>query len=440
MKLRNLCLIMLLLIFNSCRKSDYLLEEKEIEYTDNGSGTGTVTWTNNKIWYIKGFVFVNDGQTLTIEPGTVIKFRKGQGSVASALIVARGGKIIAEGTKELPIIFTSEDDDLEGSLGIHDKGLWGGLIILGNAPINSPSGEAYIEGIPLSEPRIVFGGSDPEDNSGILKYVSIRHGGTEISDDNEINGLTLGGIGNKTTIEYIEVIANADDGVEFFGGTVNTKYMISAFNGDDAFDYDLGYQGMNQFWLGIQDDISGDHMIEADGGKELINSRPFSTPYIYNASFIAKSSPQLKIASFRSNAGGFIHNSIFVNFKHGVLLSYENGLTDSYSQWNNDYIKIENNIVYNVKNNISADIFQLSGNNPPAEEISNWSNYFSEGNNQIQDLGININQFLPQAPSSENLSPFPEEGAGFFEAVSYKGAFGTYLWTEGWPLLSKVEL
>ncbi|MGC9355864.1 MAG: hypothetical protein ACP5D9_18600, partial [Mariniphaga sp.] len=161
------------LIFTGCRKSDYLMEGNTEFFRDDGSGTGTVTWTKENEVLLEGFVFVNDGQVLTIEAGTVVRFRGGQAENASALIVARGGKIIAEGTKEEPIIFTSEHDDLQGSVAKDERGLWGGLIILGNAPVNLREGEARVEGIPFFESRGIFGGSDEDDDSGVLRYVSI---------------------------------------------------------------------------------------------------------------------------------------------------------------------------------------------------------------------------------------------------------------------------
>ena len=172
----------------------------------------------------------------------------GSGAEASALIVARGGKINAVGTQENPIIFTFEQDALDGSTPYNTKGQWGGVIILGNAQLNSSPGETQIEGIPDTESRGLYGGNDDLDNSGTMTYVSIRHGGTDIGAGNEINGLTLGGVGSQTTLEYIEVIANADDGVEFFGGTASIKYVLTAFCGDDSFDYDEGWRGYGQFW------------------------------------------------------------------------------------------------------------------------------------------------------------------------------------------------
>ena len=186
-------ILAIIFVISGCRKGSTPIVITE-SITDNGGGTGTVTWTKDKTYIIEGFVFVNEGQTLTIEPGTVVYGRTGQGENASALIVARDGKIIAEGTPDEPIIFTVEGDDLLGSVPVNAKGLWGGLIILGRAKLNTPSGEANIEGIPLSEDRGIYGGLLDDDDSGILRYVSIRHGGTNIGEGNEINGLTLGGV------------------------------------------------------------------------------------------------------------------------------------------------------------------------------------------------------------------------------------------------------
>ena len=194
----------------------------------------------------------------------------------SALIITRGAKINAEGTRDEPIIFTAELDDLSTTtdLTATTNLLWGGVIILGRAPIgeniNNPA-ENYptdiVEGIPSDEIRIRYGGTDAMDDSGILRYVSIRHGGSILGGDNEINGLTLGGVGAGTTIDYVEVFANKDDGFEFFGGTVNATHIVSAFVGDEAFDFDESWNGHVQFAFAIQQDADpeiGDHAIEYD--------------------------------------------------------------------------------------------------------------------------------------------------------------------------------
>ncbi len=218
--------------------------------TKSGSLTSDETWTSENIYILDGKVVVSEGTTLTIEPGTIIKGAEGQESLASALVVDQGAKLMAEGTAEAPIIFTSVLDGIEpgqtkGTLSSSDVGLWGGVIILGKAPIsvNGDVQTAQIEGIPATESYGQYGGSDPTDNSGTIKYISIRHGGITIGADNEINGLTLGGVGSGTTIDYVEVVANQDDGIEWFGGTVNVTNALVWSQGDDGFDADQAWSG-----------------------------------------------------------------------------------------------------------------------------------------------------------------------------------------------------
>lgn len=240
--------------------------------------TENSTWTSDNVYILGGRITVTDGATLTIEAGTIVKGEAGTGANATALLVARGGKLMAEGTEENPIIFTSVADELmpadiaAGNFGSPNldpdiNGLWGGVIILGKAPISASNetadlSEIQIEGIPTSDQNGLYGGNEPEDNSGVLKYISIRHGGTNIGAGNEINGLTLGGVGTGTIIENIEVVANQDDGIEWFGGTVNVKNAVIWNVGDDAVDTD-------QSWSGVLDNFvifaPADHNFELDG-------------------------------------------------------------------------------------------------------------------------------------------------------------------------------
>ena len=184
-------------------------------------------------------VFVNPGATLTIKPGATIKAQWDEDTepAAPALVIERGAKIMADGTKDEPITFTTTSRTLPM------RGTWGGVIVLGNAPISTEGGENFVEGL---EAGGAYGGDDPEDDSGVLRYVRIWYGGAVIGQDNEINGLTLAGVGNGTTVEFIEVAFNLDDGIELFGGTVNLKYISVLFCGDDAIDTDEGYQGKIQ--------------------------------------------------------------------------------------------------------------------------------------------------------------------------------------------------
>ncbi len=304
-----------------------------------------INWTNNNTYVLDGFVFVNDGVTLNIEAGTIIQGKPGEGSDASALVVARGGKIEAVGSASQPIIFTYEGDNGGSSASL--RGQWGGLIILGKASLNSSPGESAIEGLPTSETRGLYGGTNDADNSGILKYVSIRHGGTNIGADNEINGLTLGGVGSGTTIEYVEIIGNQDDGIEWFGGTVSAKYLIAAYCADDALDYDEGYRGGNQFVIVHQDPNDADRGGEHDGGTDPETGIPFATPVFVNVTSIGV--PGSRAITFRDNAGGEYHNSIFTGYSKGIDIEDLRGSQqDSYKQWVDGNLKLTNNVFHNI--------------------------------------------------------------------------------------------
>lgn len=224
-----------------------------------GNITSDATWVTGKTYILGGRIAVEDGATLTIEAGTVIKGEAGTGVNATALLIARGAKLNAEGTASLPIIFTSIADEItpeqvasgdfaSPNLGADVNGLWGGLIVLGRARISASTDtdeltEVQIEGIPTSDTNGLYGGSDDADNSGTISYISIRHGGSNIGEGNEINGLTLGGVGTGTSISNVEVVGNQDDGIEWFGGTVDVTNAVVWNAGDDAIDTDQAWAG-----------------------------------------------------------------------------------------------------------------------------------------------------------------------------------------------------
>lgn len=429
-------LLTLMLIAGSCRKSDFYLEPSAISYQDYGQGTGTVTWKKDKAHLVEGLIFVNDGQTLTIEPGTVVRFRAGQGENASALVVARGGRIIARGTPAEPIIFTAESDDLKGSLSRNTRGLWGGLIILGNAPVNLRGNEGYVEGIPMAEPRGYYGGFDPNDNSGVLKYISIRHGGTNIGEGNEINGLTLAGVGRGTEIDYVEVISNADDGVELFGGTVNLRHMVVSGCSDDAFDYDLGWSGYGQFWLAVQNNYVGDNLVEASGGINPVEGLPNSLPVIFNATMIGNGKTGAGYCiKFDRNAGGVFANSVFLHNNHGISVEATDLAHDSYTQWQTGKLGFFNNVFFDVADSTPGTIFELSGIYTETQR-QGWIGHFAHGNNEILDPRIDYanGYYFPEDEIEGNMAVAP---ASWFQIVDFKGAFGESNWIEGWTLLGQ---
>jgi len=230
---------------------------KAVEPTEiivSSNVTADATWETGKTYILAGRIAVVDGVTLTIEPGTLVKGQAGTGANATALLIARGGKLMAEGTAELPIIFTSVSDEItpediaagdfsSPNLDPVTNGLWGGLLVLGKATISASAAEVQIEGIPTSDANGLYGGTVDDDNSGVLKYISIRHGGADIGAGNEINGLSLGGVGSGTTIDHIEVVSNQDDGIEWFGGTVNVTNVVVWNVGDDGIDTDQSWSG-----------------------------------------------------------------------------------------------------------------------------------------------------------------------------------------------------
>lgn len=238
------------------------------KYTITENITANTTWESGKTYTLGGRISVVDGVTLTIEPGVVIKGEAGTGANATALLIARGGTLMAEGTAAQPIIFTSVADKIEpGQIASPNldpdlNGLWGGLIVLGNAPISADAASVQIEGIPPSDQNGLYGGDIANDNSGMIKYVSIRHGGANIGEGNEINGLTLGGVGSETIIENVEIVSNQDDGIEWFGGTVNVKNAIVWNTGDDAIDTDQSWAGTLDNFIVIN---PGDECFELDG-------------------------------------------------------------------------------------------------------------------------------------------------------------------------------
>ncbi|MCD6202218.1 MAG: hypothetical protein J7K46_10480 [Bacteroidales bacterium] len=438
-------------LFQRCKKenvstikdpdaTEYIVEDNRVTVRDHGLGTGTITWTSDKIWILDHLVFVNEGQTLTIETGTVIKGKSGQENDASALVVARGGRLIAVGTRENPIIFTAEADDLNGNIPLNQRGLWGGVILLGKAKLNSSPGETAIEGIPTTEPRGLYGGNDDNDNSGILKYVSIRHGGTDIGEGNEINGLTLGGVGSKTIIEYIEIIANKDDGVEIFGGRPGLKHILVSFCGDDGLDYDEGCRARIQFYTVIQDPDAGDRLGEHDGGTDPETGEPYAIPYIYNATFIGRGTGAGKrVITFRDNAGGHYYNSLFANQVKGIDVELLAANYDSYKQLSDNNLSVEHCLFQNIADGTAAGIFRISAGSgvfptDSAAAAKIWAEKFNVWKNTITDkVLVSRNNPIPPAGTAQNgIEPTDP----WFDKVTWQGAFkpGGENWAAGWTL------
>ncbi|MBN1465991.1 T9SS C-terminal target domain-containing protein, partial [candidate division KSB1 bacterium] len=391
----------------------------------------TIYWTADKTYLLEGRVFVDAGAVLNIQAGTVIKGKPGQGKNASALIVARGGKIYAEGTPTRPIIFTAESDDLNNPLvpAANEVGLWGGLIILGKARINQPAGETNIEGIPTTEPRGMYGGQDDDDCSGVLRYVSIRHGGTEIGEGNEINGLTLGGVGRGTVISHVEVWSNKDDGFEWFGGTVNCDHLVAAFCKDDAIDIDEGFRGKLQFIFAIQADSTGDHLGEHDGAPaDFVAQEPKAYPVIYNATYLGagvNGSAGQRIFRLRENFGGEYKNCIFGDYPGNGVTIEDKLEPDARDRLESGELLLQNNIWFNLASNdinvigeeawTAAYLADASNGNTVEDPLLN-------GISRAQDNGLDPRP-RTDGPAYKNLAAYPDDD--FFVKANYKGAFGS---------------
>jgi hypothetical protein len=309
---------------------------KEI-VTIKGVLSGNVTWTKSKIYKISGFVRVGGDTTsataagvatgiLTIEPGTVII---GERSTKGTLIIQRGSKLIANGTAAEPIVFTSER-----GVGEREAGDWGGLVICGKAKNNLPGGSAQLEG----SYKGWHGGSDDADNSGSLKYVRVEYAGVPINPNQEINSFTFGSVGNGTTMEYLQASYGGDDAYEWFGGTVNAKYLVSYRTLDDDFDMDNGYRGNIQFAValrgGTSADQSGSNGFEVDNDGQGTANEPFTSPTLANVSLIgAKQSQETFISTLfqngmhlRRNNKIKVYNTFVTGFPNGV---YIDGATTS---------------------------------------------------------------------------------------------------------------
>lgn len=448
---QRLVTTLLLLIFLSPRA----WAQNEITVT-NADIQGDVVWTSDNVYLMDGYIYVEDGETLTIEPGTVIKGTADPttGDQETALIVARGGQIFAEGTPSEPIIFTAEDDDVTDSddLTLDDRGSWGGVLILGRAGINVGGGENFIEGLPTTGDNAAnnrYGGDDDDDDSGVFRYVSIRYGGAIFGQDNEINGLTMGAVGRGTTIEYVEVFANQDDGFEWFGGTVNTKYLVAAFCGDDMFDYDEGFRGRGQFWFGIHGSDDAGSGGEHDGGTDPETGQPYAIPVIFNATYIGSGAGSLRSSNdfalnLRDNAGGKYYNSIFTDFAGaGVAIEDLGSGEDSRGRLEAGDLVLSHNIWFGFGdvNGIGlddySDIFvdQFAAD---AFADDNWLDVDPELRSISREAVMELDpRPIEGSPALTNETQAPPAD-GFFVDAEYIGAFGNELWIDEWTLLSQA--
>lgn len=415
---------------------------------------------NTKIYGLKGYVYVNEGGVLEIEPGTIIV--GDEPGTNSALIINRGGKIIAEGTRKDPIVFTSR-----ASAGQRNRGDWGGVIICGKAKTNHPGGQAAIEGgiaDGTTGGKGWFGGTDDNDNSGILKYVRIEFAGIAVSPNNELNGLTLGAVGRGTTIQYVQVSYGNDDSFEWFGGCVNAKYLVSIGTLDDDFDTDNGFSGNIQFGLAQRfrtiADVSTSQTFESDNDAQASYNKPMTSAIFSNITGIGpiqdtswtqgmgekQFNPRFGAAvHIRRNSRQSIQNSVFIGWPRGIDISQVPTMIAAAG----DSIKILNNSWFGIK----GATLTLAGGTPPTGITPEWLLQKKFGNvveKSTPDLAMIQNPFIygPDFnPALIETSPLREgasfEGLittdGFFQPVSFRGAFGIERWDLGWTEYDPVN-
>jgi len=398
-----------------------------------GSYERNITLTGGT-YTIRGYVYFTSGTKLTIPRGTILKSDVSQ---KGALIIERGAQIEAIGTAQEPIVFTSGKP-----AGQRQRGDWGGIILLGNAPTNRPLSPA-----PLIEGGVDrrYGGTNAADNSGTLRYVRIEWAGIAAEPGSEINGLTTGGVGSGTTLEYIQISYGNDDAFEFFGGTHNAKYLVSYATSDDDLDFDFGYTGRIQFAVvqrrpEIADTDAGNG-VEADNDGSGSSATPFTRPILSNITWIGpngdpNTQANINVANrWRRNVRFEVHNSIMMGFPRGGF-----GLegTATATEYNNDNSKFANNLVHAVQDPYrtidaaAAGVITSAQIRAKAEAAGSVT--YTNANDIMLTAPFNWEapNYLPMTGSPALAGAVFTGLDPFFTVVPFRGAFGTTNWTSGW--------
>jgi hypothetical protein len=471
-------------LFDSCSSSDSSTTEPTnpadtliVNSTINPNGIqdyeikGTHTLKKG-VYNMKGWCYITSGSTLTIEPGTVIK---GDKATKASLIVEPGGKLIAKGTQNAPIVFTSAQP-----AGSRKPGDWGGLIICGKAKNNQ--GTMQIEG----GPRTVHGGSDDADNSGVLSYVRVEFAGYPFKTDQEINGVTFGSVGSGTQVDHVQVSYSNDDSFEWFGGSVNCKYLVAYHGWDDEFDTDNGFSGHCQFLLGVRNPKIADQSLsngfESDNNAMGTSQDPYTTAVFSNVTFVGpigqssdfvNSKDYINAGSMYPNNGSrcglfqaamqirrnsklSCFNTVAMGYPVGLLLDVQRGTPGSLAFAQNGSLKLQHIVFANMSvigsdvNNDLTDTQSKTGDTKGlnAGTQSNSHDFFLLSSNhnsyyeKIADLKLNQPSSLLANPNYGPTTGSPLLNAadfsdalltnGFFTKVTYIGAFASDKATDNW--------
>ena len=389
-----------------------------------GEVTGSETWVNTNYYVLRGAVFVRDAATLNIQAGTTII---GESGSVGTLIVERGGRLMAIGTPEAPIVFTSDQP-----IGTRNRGDWGGLIINGRARINFESGEAAGEG-----DTGVYGGNNDNDNSGVLRYVRVEFSGIEFSPDNELNGIAFQAVGRGTQVDHVQAHMSRDDAMEWFGGTADGKYLVMSNAADDSVDWTFGWTGRLQFVAVTQRGDDADNGIEADNNEFNNNVLPRSNPQIYNITLCGdpdqnEGAESPRAANLRRGTAFTIRNFLVTGFKT-VGFQIETTNTATTGQVDNGTSQMGAGVSWNIPTPLHASVmtYVTSGRFPnvrtgvdPGLSTAACSNHASPN-------------FQPSLASlaGGQLAPIQPPNDGFFEAVTFIGAVPpapAANWMAGW--------
>jgi hypothetical protein len=431
-------------------------KQELVELTGNLT---TRTLTADKQYLLKGQVFVRDGQVLTVEPGTIIY---GDKATRATLIIDKGGRMIAEGTVDKPIVMTSAQP-----VGVRDRGDWGGLVILGRANVNQPN--PAIEGI---TPEVNFGtlGSSQfdEESSGIFKYFRVEFGGIELTPNNETNSITMGGVGRGTIMEYAMVSFGGDDGFEWFGGCNNGKYLISLAMWDDDMDCDFGWSGNVQYGLVVRypgfADQSQSNAFECDNGPNDNDVEPYTTGTFSNITVFGPIKEGDRVGNNNYYAAMDLRRRTAISITNSVLTGFPTGLRMNQpsvvGQYESGRGVLFNNVLLAPRTIFAAGSGVEVSSVQALWEANNEVQGGAASISQYQALGLNPDLFygtnLPDAyPSNPNFAvssgslltgasfdnpKFNEPNrAGFFDTnVSFRGGFGSTDWTDQWTEFNPI--
>lgn len=462
-QLMSLLALAILVAFSACKDKD------DPDPIDPGTtlikltgNLSTQTLKATEKYLLEGQVFVRDGQTLTVEPGTVIF---GDKRTKGTLIIDKGGRIIANGTLDKPIVFTSNQEE-----GIRDRGDWGGLVILGRANVNQP--DPAIEGI---TPAAIFGTLNSTqfdgESSGTLRYVRVEFAGIELTPNNETNSITMGGVGRGTEMEYVMVSFGGDDGFEWFGGTVNGKYLVSLCTWDDDFDVDFGWSGNVQYGLAVRypgfADQSQSNGFETDNGPNDNDVQPYTNGVFSNITVIGpiKTGTSTSNANYahaidlRRRTSLSIFNSVFAGFPRGVRMNQPSVLAQYQSGngalENNLLVGTNNATAYNVGTGVTlADVENFwKATNTTVDGPADDAKHTAAGISPDWFFGSRVADQYPSDPTFTVTAGTAATGAGFTNAkfseanrtaffnktVAFRGAFGATDWTNGWAEFNPVN-